>query len=265
MISIITSLYKSDKYLAAFAKNLVAFSERLMASQIAFEVIVIANNPTAAELAFMKRFSGEDWFRSVAVKREPLYATWNRGVELSRGDIIVFWNVDDIRRADAIIDGARLIDAGANLVNFPFRIKWYLNIFNFSVPVKSKLITPPEYEKSEFTRSMHCGPFFMFRKSLYYLVGPFDEQFKIVGDFDWCIRAAKATDKFALSKKSAGVFRVDGNGLSAGGTPLHVAENNAVYQRHGVRDKIISADDDGSPVKYDTEHIFFQGKYINIK
>jgi len=265
MISIITSLYKSDKYLSDFAKNLINFSKELTASKINFEVIVIANDPTAAELSFMKKFGGEDWFRSAVVGREPLYATWNRGIELSKGDIIAFWNVDDIRNADAVIDGARLIDNGADLVNFPFLIKWYLNIFNLFLSVKSKFITPPEYERAEFMRSMHCGPFFMFKKSLYFLVGPFDEQFRIVGDFDWCVRAAEATDKFALSKKSAGIFRVDGGGLSAGGKPLHAIENNVVYRRHRIASKIVSVDNGGHVAKYDPEHIFFQGRYINIK
>lgn len=264
MISIITSLYKSDRYLPDFIKNLAAFSKRLAAAGIDFEVIAIANDPTGAELSFAKRFGEEAWFRFVEVKREPLYATWNRGIELSRGEVIAFWNVDDARSAEAIIDGIGLIEKGADLVNFPFRVIWYLNILNLSLPVKSRFITPPAYERTEFTRSMHCGPFFMFRKSLYRLVGPFDEQFKIVGDFDWCIRAAKATDKFALSDKSAGVFRVDGGGLSAGGKPRHVAENNAVYERHGVSDKIVPADKEQA-AKYDPKHIFFQGKLINIK
>jgi hypothetical protein len=86
---------------------------------------------------------------------------------------------------------------------------------------------------------MHCGPFFIFTRELYNKMGPFDEQFKIVADFDWCVRAAKITDKFFLGKESAGVFRVDGKGLSSGGKPIHQAENNIVYRRHGVEDKIV--------------------------
>src|SRR3990167_3573116 len=77
----------------------------------------------------------------------------------------------------------------------------------------------------EFALSMHCGPFFIFSRSLYDKVGPFDEQFRIVGDFDWCIRAVKISDKFMLSAKVAGVFKRTGDTLS-GGNLRHAAENN---------------------------------------
>jgi GT2 family glycosyltransferase len=264
MISIITSLYKSDKYLSDFGKNLIVFSECLISKKINFEIIVIANDPTETELAFAERFSKENWFRFIKVKREPLYATWNRGINLSEGNVIAFWNVDDVRRADAIIDGIKLIDEGADLVYFPFLIRWYLNIMNVSIPVKRKFILPPEYNKKEFTGSMHCGPFFMFKKSLFQSVGPFDEQFKIVGDFDWCIRAAKITDGFVLSKESAGSFRVDGRGLSSGGKPIHAVENNIVYMRHGVTDKITPINEEYL-TKYRPKQILFQGAYRDVK
>lgn len=242
MISIITSLYNADQYVDAYAKHLSDFSDVLLKKNVAFEIIVIANDPTEKERGLNCMFKGNTWFRFIEVKREPLYATWNRGVAMANGGVIGFWNVDDIRRAEAIIDGLDLIDKGARLVYYPFTIKWYVTFFKKGILVKWRTIVPPRFERREFSRSMHCGPFFIFTKSLYDEVGPFDEQFKIVGDFDWCIRATKKTDAFALSNKSAGTFRVDGNGLSSGGKPIHVAENNVVYIRHSVSDKLEEVD-----------------------
>ena len=263
MISIVTSLYRSDRYLNAYIKNLMHFSDVLSANGVDFEVIAIANDPTEKEKALQNVFNGKKWFKFVEVKREPLYATWNRGIELAKGDVVGFWNVDDIRRPEAIIDGLDLIAKGAALVYYPFTIKWYLHVLGLSLPVKRSIISPPAYERHEFMRSMHCGPFFIFRKSLYEDVGPFDEQFKIVGDFDWCIRAAGKTDKFALSKESAGIFRVDGNGLSSGGKPIHVAENNVVYIRHGVTDKLQKVERE-SMESYRPDSILHNGIYSII-
>jgi glycosyltransferase involved in cell wall biosynthesis len=263
MISIITSLYRSDAYLDAYVKHLMLFSDALTKQKVDFEVIVIANDSTIKEKNLKEIFGSKKWFRFVEVELEPLYATWNRGVGLANGDTIGFWNVDDIRRVEAIIDGIDLISKGAELVYYPFTIKWYLTVLYWPILVKRRTILPPSYEKREFTCSMHCGPFFIFKKSLYEEIGPFDEQFKIVGDFDWCIRAAKKTNAFALSKESAGIFRVDGNGLSSGGKPVHVAENNIVYIRHGINDKIEEVDRNLMNA-YKPDSILHAGKNITI-
>ena len=90
------------------------------------------------------------------------------------------------------------------------------------------------------------------------MVGPFDEQFKIVGDFDWCIRAALISNNFVLSQKIAGVFRVDGKGLSAGGRIAHKVENNIVYLRHGILDKVVSVPHE-LMAPYNKEMIFSEG------
>ncbi|EKD23707.1 MAG: glycosyl transferase family 2 [uncultured bacterium] len=263
MISIITSLYKSDRYLNTYTEQLRIFTDELLRNNVEFEVIVIANDVTERERNLQSVFSKEKWFVFSAVKLEPLYVTWNRGVAMAKGDIICFWNADDVRSAKAIIDGIRRINEGAELVYHPFLIKWYLNVLDWSIFVKRRTILPPLYDQKEFTRSMHCGPFFLFTKSLYQAVGPFDEQFKIVADFDWCIRAANKTNKFVLSKESAGIFRVDGNGLSSGGKPIHVAENNVVYLRHSVSDKLQEVDQN-LMAPYKPESILHDGVYSII-
>lgn len=263
MISIITSLYKSDRYLDEYVKHVMVFADVLIKKGVVFEFVVIANDPTEKERGLMDIFGGRKWFRFVEVKREPLYATWNRGVDMANGDIIGFWNVDDVRGAEAFIDGLDLISKGAELVYYPFTIKWYVDLLYMSILVRWKTISPPSYERKEFMRSMHCGPFFVFKKSLYKEVGPFDEQFKIVGDFDWCIRAAKKTDAFVLSKESAGTFRVDGTGLSSGGKPAHVAENNVVYIRHDVVDKLREVDQKFMK-PYKPDRILYNGVYSII-
>lgn len=240
MVTFVTSLYKPEKYLKDYLKHILEFSKAMSG----FEVIIISNDTSdwAKDKLekFINRNNAASWLRVFNVSRESLYASWNRGVKLAKNDIVGFWNVDDIRYPEAAADAVRLIREGAELVYFPFVIKWYLNFFGWAFLVKRKKIVPPVFDKREFTRSMHCGSFFVFKKSLYDKVGPFDEQFKIVGDFDWCIRAAKVSDKFVRSDKIAGVFgRYYGSNLS-GGNERHVAENNLVYARHGVEDKIRS-------------------------
>ena len=172
MVSIITSLYKSDNYLDAYTKNLKAFAGFLTAKGFPFEVIIIANEPTAREKQLQKDFAGQGWFKFMEVGREPLYASWNRGVDLSAGEIVGFWNVDDVRSPQAVVEAAELFKGGAELVYFPFVIKRYLKIFGRYFFIHQREINKqvPEFNeasKKEFLRSMLCGPFFMFAKALY--------------------------------------------------------------------------------------------------
>ncbi len=266
MISIITSLFKSDYYLDKFSNNLSIFAKNLLSQNIDFELIVIANNPSKKELAFSDIFKKYPWFKFLSVPRESLYATWNRGVQIAKGEIIGFWNVDDIRSTEAIIEAKALFDTGAQLVISPFLIKRFLKIFSFYLPLPAQKINKqiPEFvpeTKKLFLEGMVCGPFFLFSKKLYDRVGPFDEQFRIAGDFDWCIRAAKSTDKIVKAKTIGGIFRVDGGGLSAGANQLLAVENNIVCKRHFIVDKIVELSDPEES-KYDPKFLKFGERLV---
>ncbi len=235
--SIITSLYKSDKYLLEFEKHLRKFASDLGLAGVDFELIAIANDPTEKEKAFAKSFSNDTWFKFINVPRESLYATWNRGVAEAKGEFVGFWNVDDVRFASALVEAVQLFKTGAMLVHFPFYIKRYLNLGLFNLPLPMQKIDRqiPEYSdttRSQFLQGMVCGPFFIFSKALYKEAGPFDEQFKIAGDFDWCVRAAKVSSAFKKAKSLGGIFRVDGGGLSAGGSDRQKWENAVVDWRN---------------------------------
>ena len=85
------------------------------------------------------------------VSRESLYASWNRGINLAKGDVLGFWNVDDVRYPEAVIDAIDLINKGAELVYFPFMIKWHINLFGFSLLVKRKRVKPPVFDKKKIS------------------------------------------------------------------------------------------------------------------
>lgn len=237
-ITIITSLYKSEKHLKEYLRRIKKIADFLSKDNIDFEIVIISNDSTVGEKQELEKFKNlNKWIKVFYVSREPLYASWNRGAEIAKNEILGFWNVDDVRYPKAIIDGIRLIKEGVELVYFPFIIKWYINFLGFSFVVRRRIIYPPKFNREEFTRSMHCGPFFIFTKSFYRKVCPFDEQFKIAGDFDWCIRAAKIS-KFKLSREIAGEFSVYRSALSSGRNPLREAENNVIYKRYNILDKI---------------------------
>ena len=87
------------------------------------EIIIIANSPNKLEEECLNEIKLRiETAKIVKVARESLYASWNRGIKLSTGEAICFWNVDDIRFGRALIDGLRKIEKGADIVYFPFLI-----------------------------------------------------------------------------------------------------------------------------------------------
>jgi hypothetical protein len=230
-ITFITSLYKSERYLKKYLKNASDLAETLLKNGFDFEFIIISNDQSEAEKNILIPYSNIPWLRMIKVERETLYASWNRGIKEAKFPVCTFWNVDDIRFPEATIDGLKLIETGKELVYFPFTYKRYIKIFKLRLLVKKLLITPPQFNKQIFTSGMNCGPFFMFTKTLYKKVGPFDESFKIAGDFDWCVRAAQITD-FSLSEKNAGIFINEGTSLSGSKNKVQQDENDKIYKKY---------------------------------
>lgn len=224
-ISITSSLYRTEKFLSAWKKNLEYFANEAKDLNLRFEINAIANEPSEAELKILNELTREPWFNLHIVKRESIYASWNRGAQLAKTKAITAWNVDDTRNAKAIRDGLNLINQGAELVYFPFTYKRYIKLFGFDVLVKRVLIDPPKFTREIFTKEMHCGPFFLFTKSLYEKIGPYDETFRIAGDYDWCVKAAKLSNSLIKSVVNAGIFEKRAGTLSGGKNPLQEQEN----------------------------------------
>lgn len=275
-ISIITSTYNSKPYLTRYFGALKKVNNNLTRNRIKVEIVIVFNDAIKSERLELERFINNESenndvvINPIFVPLESLYRSWNRGINASSGDCICFWNVDDIRFSKALLEGIHLIKNNAKLVYFPHRhihkrkinisinkifkkvlkpfgIKFQLKNFIFSTTfiyinwTKRKLVQPPSFDRVEFTRSFHCGPFFMFHRSLFQKLGPFDEQFKIAGDFEWCVRATKITE-FVRADRIAGKMIIDGTNLTGRSDPIHVVENNVIYLRHRVLDKVEDVD-----------------------
>lgn len=231
MISFITSSYKSESYLQKYILNLEFFSIYLKQKNIEFEFIIISNDPNKNEKIILNKLANNNtYIKLYFVPRESLYASWNRGINLSQGEIIGFWNVDDKRYPEPILNTLKLFLSGSELVYFPFIYKRYIKILNYPLLVKRIIVKPPTFDKKIFTHEMHCGPFFMFTKKLFEQVGQFDEKFKIAGDFDWCVRAAKITN-FTFYNEIAGEFKNEGTSLSGSRDKIHQEENKFILDK----------------------------------
>jgi len=245
-LAYVTSLYRSARFLPRFTEAALRHLALLDQHGVSAEVVVVANEPSFLERRWLVDFevrvaaAGAGRARVLVGGREPLYASWNRGVHATNSRCVGFWNCDDTRNAQAAIEGIRLIDGGARLAYFPYvrlETRWPFRLgWNFSVthcPV-------PSYSHDKFQDEMLAGPFFVAARNLFDDIGDFDERFRIAGDFDWCARAA-AAGPLTRAEAVGGVYFQDGLGLSEGGDPRVAAEDDVVRLRQGRYDSLVPA------------------------
>lgn len=233
MLSIITSLYKSENYLKFYLVNLNKVAKELRNSKITFEVIVVANDISFEEEILLSDFEKENkYLKIIKVKIESLYASWNRGVRISTYNNLTFWNVDDIRFSQALITGLNLLKKDFEIITFPFIYKRYIQLFGIDFLVKVKKVFSTKFDSNIYQKEMHLGPFFMFNKSIINKVGYFDENFKIAGDFDWQTRCARNEIKFQESHIIAGIFKNNGKTLSGSKNSLQKKENDLIQLKY---------------------------------
>ncbi len=230
MITIITSLYNSDKYLKKYAEYIEKFSMYLKNKGVRHEFVIVSNDPNKKELNELSQIKSNSNIdlNIIICPRETLYATWNRGIREAKYENITFWNVDDQRFPEAIIDGLKNIENGSDIVYFPFLYKRYVRILGLKILIKRKVINSIEYRSDLFLKGMYTGPFFIVKRHIFEVVGVFNDSFKIAGDFEWMTRATKKSLLFKYTPTLAGIFTNDGNTLSGQKNSLQKLENKRI-------------------------------------
>lgn len=220
-------MYRTEKYLKRFLSDAKKLSADLTKANIDHEILLISNETTATEEALLSGLQPS--FVIHRVPREPIYASWNRGVKAAQGSFVTFWGVDDTRFAQAIVDGINNLEKEkADYTYFPFRYHRFVQIFGLTLLAKIKTFTPPEFDKKKFMKEMHSGPHFIVRRNIFDQIGYFNESFKIAGDFEFQVRAAKHDLKFTRTLSISGIFRNDGTTLSGSRAAIHKEENERV-------------------------------------
>lgn len=236
-ISLITSLYHAEPYLATYSRDVLDVAAQIQKAGLSLEIILVANDASDEErrqieqLITVARTAGTPVVVPLFVPHGTVYDSWNQGIQASSGRCIGVWNVDDIREAGALIEGVQTIQAGCVLVYFPYTIikrrRWLFSTQH------TEFYPARPFDREKFESASLTGTFYLFDRSFYDRVGPFDAHFQISGDFEWLVRAGKIAD-FCPGKAPGGRFILHGNNLSDTGNPLQAVEDNIVQLRLGA-------------------------------
>lgn len=228
-ISVICSLFNSDKYVTKFLENC---ANQEWNSEI--EYIFRACMPSVFVYDKLRKFQESHASTKILITEEleSIYQSWNFCLREANGRYIAIWNVDDLRTPNSIrlqadlLDSTSHVSAGGKFV-----------IVNQFGEKKGVNVGVREFPHNEFYRSMLHGPFFMFRNDALESLKGFDEQFTSGSDFDFCVRLANL-GPVGFVKENLGYYLNSGEGLSTRKSRRAAFERETIYLRYGAIDKL---------------------------
>lgn len=233
-ITVITSLYRCDKYLEGYFEALSKIS-----NPHHVEVLLLHNDATEHELEIIERFlpSIACTVHHLCIEREGLYTTWNRGITLACGQYIAIWNVDDRRSFDSLEKQAVTLDSNPKTI---LTYGDYLGVQN-AEDSTGTMYELPQYNKRKFSRYCLLSPFPMWRKDIHNTLGYFDESMRSASDYDFQLRIVHTGHNNSAMVHTEGVLgtylEAHNTGISKSGDWNNI-ERTVCELRYGILDKV---------------------------
>jgi hypothetical protein len=235
-ISILTSLFRSEKYLASYLKEVKKqsiFTE--------CELVLVLNEASNLEKKIAKQFDQQNPNQCqlhFVDKVETLGASWNRAWKSSGAPLLAIWNVDDRRSNSSLADQHDAMRANPD---WALCYGDYIRVSEYGTD-EGKRKQTPFFSPVQFRRAFpQGGAFWLLRKDVAGKLGYFDEQFQVAPDLDYSFRTVEASLKMGRVDTMLGYFTDAEEGLSTrDGARQSSIERTAIQLRYGVFDKVRS-------------------------
>lgn len=196
LISLIVSSYESSDLLQSRIDNILE-----QTADVPLELILIANDANSAETEVIERYVDDNAIVKVNhVKRESLYASWNRAIQMASGRYIMPANTDDRLRNSALRIFLDYAEDNSDIVLFYsdlFMTRDRSEVAN-TITWQEKCpeatweyIQQPEHSFVRLLRGCYCGPAPIWKRSLHEEYGYFDLRYHLAGDYEFFLRVAE--------------------------------------------------------------------------
>jgi glycosyltransferase involved in cell wall biosynthesis len=194
-ISIITVSYNSAQTIKDTIESV------LNQSYSNIEYILIDGNSQDKTVDIIKLYKQKFKDKKIGYKwiSEPdkgIYHAMNKGIKMSKGDIIGILNSDDWYSKDAI---SEIVSINKN--NTRSVISGKKNKVNFQKEILDTVQNKKNVKKYIYKTMPLNHPATFVHKTIYEHIGHFDTQYKLSADYDFIFRAYKAGAKFLFTDK----------------------------------------------------------------
>ena len=188
-ISIILATYNAGKYLESALQSII------QQNYTCLEIIIIDGKSQDDTMSIINKYQKNiSFWKSEA--DEGIYDAWNKGIEISTGEWIIFLGSDDVLLPDSLISYSNFINS----------LNAEVDIISSKMLYTDKNMKPYrtmgwewEWPKSQLEMTIaHTGA--LHSKKLFERVGKFNTNYKIVGDYELLLRAGKNLRAAFLNK-----------------------------------------------------------------
>lgn len=231
-VSAIVSTYASEAFIDGCLHNLVGQS---LFQKGELEIIVIDAASPENEKEIVKRY--QENFNNIVYLRTPeregLYASWNRGIKLAKGDYITSANTDDRHRKDALEILAGYLDAHPEFVLlYPGQIDTSVPNETFETSTSQKVLNWPPYSYEELERHCIIGSQPIWRRTMHEKYGYFREEFVSAGDYEFWLRLGRH-ESFFRYPETLGLYYRNPEGIEHGAKHSET-ETLKIWQEYGM-------------------------------
>lgn len=228
-VSIITSIFKGEKYIETFMHNI---TNQSIFNECELILIDACSPENEYEIIkkYLERFNNIIYYRTD--KLITIYEAWNMAIKISRGKYITNANLDDQRAPDSLYSQSKYLDNNPNItlvysdlfITFTENdnILKHIEKLEFGKeywPISNKVSNKALiwYQSPKYLKNMRFnppGPMPMWRKSVHDKIGYFDERYTSAGDWEFWLKAVCNDIKFSKTNFIAGLYYFNPNGLS---------------------------------------------------
>lgn len=210
-VSAIVSTYNSERFLRGRLDDLLRQS---LYAKGELEIIVVNAGSKQGEKYIARDYLG--CITYIESLREPIYASWNRGIAIAKGEYITNANADDRYTGDFALektadvldqqpyiglvytDAVVVDDKGQPSIKAPYfgKIEW------------------PDFDAKLLLQGYYGGPNPMWRKAIHAQFGYFDDSFQLAGDYEFALRLAAGGVEFRHLHAAHTAFYDDGTNIN---------------------------------------------------
>jgi glycosyltransferase involved in cell wall biosynthesis len=221
-VSIITVCYNAEE----FIEN--AINSVLNQRYTNIEYIIIDGSSTDNTVPIINKYKSKIAF-FLSEPDNGMYEAMNKGIKAATGDILYFLNSDDIFYDEYIVENVVKMfqkNNDAELIYGPI-------IIRYPTTNESFIQTHDSITKSYFIEGAICQQAMFYKASSFKKCGLFDDTYKVVGDYEWVLRAFyKYNIKRKYYRGIIAIFRNGGMCSSEKFSNLHDKERRKAMKQY---------------------------------